>query len=79
PDEAELGRRAVEIVDGALGIHLQPEEWVAFSLHFINQRWDSKDVSQTMSMTQTICDVFTELEDLWHVEIDRSSMSASRF
>lgn len=25
PDEAELGRRAVEIVDGALGIHLQPE------------------------------------------------------
>ena len=79
PDEAELGRRAVEIVDGALGIHLQPEEWVAFSLHFINQRWDSRDVSRTMSMTQTICDVFTELEDLWHVEIDRSSMSASRF
>ncbi len=26
PDEAELGRRAVEIIDGALGIHLQPEE-----------------------------------------------------
>lgn len=79
PDEAVLGHRAVEIADSALGIHLQPEEWVAFSLHFINQRWDGKGVSRTMSMTQAISDIFRELEDLWRVEIDRSSISASRF
>ncbi|AGJ78413.1 PRD domain-containing protein [Cutibacterium avidum] len=79
PDEASLGHRAVEIVDGTLGIHLQPEEWVAFALHFINRQWDGKGVSRTVTMTQAISEVFTELEELWQVKIDRSSMSASRF
>ncbi|MSS44980.1 PRD domain-containing protein [Cutibacterium sp. WCA-380-WT-3A] len=60
-------------------MHLQSEEWVAFALHFINQQWDGKSVSRTVTMTQAISEVFTKLEDLWHVEINRSSMSASRF
>ncbi|WCC80220.1 PRD domain-containing protein [Cutibacterium equinum] len=79
PDEASLGRKAVEIVDGALGIHLQSEEWVAFALHFINHQWDGKGLSRTVTMAQAISEVFAKLEELWHVEINRSSMSASRF
>ena len=67
------------VIDGALGIHLQPEEWAAFALHFINHQWDGKSVSRTVTMTQAISEVFTELENLWQVQIDRSSMSASRF
>lgn len=74
-----FGRHRGEIVDGTLGIHLQPEEWVAFALHFINHQWDGKGVSRTVTMTQAISEVFTELEELWQVKIDRSSMTASRF
>lgn len=36
-------------------------------------------MSRTVTTTQVISEVFTELENLWQVQIDRSSMSASRF
>ncbi len=79
PDESAVGRRALAIANHALGVRLQPDEWVAFSLHFVNQRWARGDVASTMALTDVINAAFAELEQRWGKPIDRVSMGAARF
>jgi beta-glucoside operon transcriptional antiterminator len=79
PEEAEEGRKAVELVKSELGFKLQEDEWVAFAMHFISHRWAGGDMSRTVAATQTISDIFNALEHVWGRAIPRSSMSASRF
>lgn len=79
PDESAVGRRALAIANHALGVRLQSDEWVAFALHFINQRWARGDVASTLALTDVINAAFAELEQRWAKPIDRSSMGAARF
>ncbi|WP_246227285.1 PRD domain-containing protein [Propioniciclava coleopterorum] len=79
PDESALGRRALAIANHALGVRLQSDEWVAFALHFINQRWARGDLSSTLALTDVISTAFNELEQRWGKPIDRASMGAARF
>lgn len=79
PEEADVGRQAVELVRARLGVALQEDEWVAFALHFINQLWAGGDMSKTLGMTESISRIFTLLSERWQTPIDRDSRSAARF
>lgn len=79
PEEAALGRRIVALIDERLGVRLQEEEWVAFTLHLINQQWTRADFSKTLRMTTTIQQVFELMEGMWGRPIDQETMSSARF
>ncbi|WP_425860162.1 PRD domain-containing protein [Arthrobacter sp. TWP1-1] len=79
PAEGNLGRRVVALIMQRLGVQLQEEEWVAFALHFVNQQWSKSDFSKTVSMTETIAQVFSLLSVRWGRNIDENALSASRF
>lgn len=79
PREAELGRRALEIVHARLGVTLQPDEWSAFALHFVTYQWSGGSLPQAMSMADAVSRAFDLLSNEWGHRIDQSSMSASRF
>lgn len=79
PEESALGRRALAIANHALGVRLQSDEWVAFALHFVNQRWARGDVGAATAFTDVIGAAFAELERSWGQPIDRAGMGAARF
>lgn len=79
PAEAAVGRRVVAMINRSLGVELQPDEWVAFALHFINQQWAGGDLGRTVTMTETIMKSFELLHELWSTPIDQDAMSAARF
>ena len=79
PAEGNVGRRVVELIAARLGVQLQEEEWVAFALHFVNQQWAKADFSKTVSMTETIAQVFALLSVRWGRDIDENAHSAARF
>lgn len=79
PDESAVGRRALAIANHALGVRLQSDEWVAFALHFIYQRWARGDIAAALGFTDVVNAAFAELEQRWGEPIDRTSMGAARF
>ncbi|AQP47157.1 hypothetical protein BW730_06135 [Tessaracoccus aquimaris] len=79
PEEAAVGRRALAIANHALGVRLQSDEWVAFALHLINQRWARVDLEGAPRLTDVIEAAFVELERRWGTPVDRASMGAARF
>ncbi|MFV0405393.1 MAG: PRD domain-containing protein [Propioniciclava sp.] len=77
--EFALGQRAVDLVQHELGVALQPDEAVAFALHFVNAQFSSGHLGKTVEMTETINRFFDVIEATARHPIDRSSMSAARF
>lgn len=79
PDESAVGRRCVAMTNHALGIRLQPDEWVAFALHFVNLRWSRGELAGAPAWADIIGTTFAALERQWGSSIDRDSMGAARF
>lgn len=79
PREADVGRRAVELVRQRLGVTLQPEEWSAFALHVVTYQWSGGDLQRTLTLAHVIGQAFALLGQQWGRTIDQSSMSAARF
>lgn len=79
PRELEVGRAAVTLADTILSIKLDPDEAVAFAMHFVNAQFATPGLSTTVRMTETITRMFDVVERTFGLTIDRQSMTAARF
>lgn len=79
PAELEVGRAAVALANEALEVELDPDEAVAFALHLVNAGFASDDLNHTVQMTATIGELFRLFEEATGWQVDRNSMSATRF
>lgn len=79
PQELEVGRAAVTLANASLGIELDPDEAVAFAMHFVNAQFATPGLSSTVRMTETITRMFDVIERTFGLTIDRRSMTAARF
>ena len=62
-----------------LNIELDPDEAVAFAMHFVNAQFATPGLSSTVRMTETITRMFDVIEQAFALTIDRRSMTATRF
>jgi len=79
PQELEVGRAAVTLANSTLGVELEPDEAVAFAMHFVNAQFATPGLSSTVQMTETIARIFDVIERAFGIVVNRRSMSATRF
>lgn len=79
PKELEVGRAAVSLANASLKIALDPDEAVAFAMHFVNAQFASPGMAQALQMTETIARAWSVIEQSFGISIDQESMNAARF
>lgn len=79
PKEADIGRRALQLINDRLGVKLQDDEWSAFALHFVTYQWSGGDLNKSLAMARTIAQAFELLEAEWGHPVDQGLMSSARF
>jgi len=79
PEELDAGRAAVTLANSTLGVELEPDEAVAFAMHFVNAQFAAPGLSGTVQMTETITRIFDVVEHSFQFSLDRRSMTATRF
>lgn len=54
PAESALGRKFVQVAEAELGTRIDPSESTAFAIHFVNAQFARSDISEMVSMTESL-------------------------
>lgn len=79
PQEVMLARRALDLIERRSGIRLPDVEAVPLALHFVNAQFDSTNLTKAIQMTETFGLILDLIRYEYLVQIDESSLDATRF
>lgn len=79
PKELEAGRIGLRLVKDRFDITLPEDEAASIAMHLVNAQFTASGLHQGVRMTETLTTVFDMIDNAFHVQVDRESMSASRF
>ncbi|RMI09593.1 PRD domain-containing protein [Cellulomonas triticagri] len=79
PQELAIGRRGVELIRQQHGIDLPDDEAASIALHLVNAQFTETGLHRGVRMTETVAQILDIVDRTFDVEVDRASMSATRF
>jgi len=79
PRELAAGRRALEMIRDGLGVQLPADEAAAFALHFVSAGFTGAVLDRTVTMTQSLTEIFDLLDGRLDGPLDRDGEAAARF
>jgi beta-glucoside operon transcriptional antiterminator len=79
PRELEIGHKANRLVKERLGIVLPDDEAASIAMHLVNAQFTANGLHQGVRMTETLTQIMDMIDQSFGIQIDRESMSASRF
>lgn len=79
PRELAIGRMANRLVEERFGIALPDDEAASIAMHLVNAQFTAAGLHQGVRMTETLTQILDMIDHSFGIQIDRESMSASRF
>lgn len=81
PDEFEIGRKAVSVIEEETGIHFDDDEAAFIALHFVNAEMedDAQRIGGAYRITCIMQEVCAIVRDTFHIDFDESTLSYYRF
>lgn len=78
PQETELARYAVKMIQKNLLVKLPDSEITNIAMHFVNAEEENITTSSNMNTDEIIQEITKEIEDNFHVVIDRNGFNYNR-
>lgn len=79
PQETELGRYAVKMIQNKLFVRLPDSEITNIAMHFVNAEEENSTTSSHVNTDEIIQEVTKEIEAVFEVVIDRKGFNYNRF
>lgn len=79
PAEAEIGKKALEIIEQQMGVKLPEEEATNIALHLVNGEMENSDMHSTLMTTKIVSDITAIVEENLDIRLDTGSFNYSRF
>lgn len=79
PKEYEIGIKGAQLIEQRLGIKLAPQEASFIALHFVNAQFGSRDMNDTLKMTEIISRILDIVNYHFQLNLDETSLYYSRF
>lgn len=77
--EFSIGLDALKIIEDTLGIKLGEDEAGFITLHIVNARMDSTEMTSTLKMTEMVHSILNIVTYHYGIVLDESTLSYSRF
>lgn len=79
PREYEIGVKGVQLIEERLGVKLAPQEASFIALHFVNAQFETRDMNDTLKMTEIISRILDIVNYHFQLNLDETSLYYSRF
>ena len=79
PQETEVGRIAIQIIQEKRGIILPSSEVTSIALHFVNAQIGSGEMSETRKITKITGEILSILKYFYKIDFDETSLNFTRF
>lgn len=79
PDEFEVGKMAIQMIDKKLKVHLPEDEAGFIALHLVNAEMDEDSVQNMYEMTKVMQEISNIVKYKFQVEFDENSVYYYRF
>lgn len=79
PKEYRIGIQALEMVKEKLGVILPEDEAGSIALHLVNAQNGSREMDQTIEITEMVHDILQIVKYHYGVDLDEESLNYSRF